>query len=76
MTNDEERFTPYAWAELRRRWARDQITLVQLSGQLLIWSQQLHEQLVIAQRAQEEMQHSLAALDGRVQGLEEQAAQS
>ncbi len=84
MATNEEEFTPYAWEELKERWAREEITLEQLGGQLLVWSQQLHRMLVLCQREQESMAHgielcqheqeglghALADLDARVQGLE------
>ena len=81
MTQNE-RSTPYDWEELTKRWERDEITLEQLAGQLLIWSQQLHEMLVRGQRTQESIQseqdgvmHSLADLDARLIGVEEQIKQ-
>ena len=40
MTQNAQ-FTPYDWEELTRRWERDEITVEQLAGQLLVWSQQL-----------------------------------
>ncbi len=74
--------TPYTWEELTKRWERDEITLEQLAGQLLIWSQRLHEELVICQREQESVQseqegvmHALADLDARLLGMEEQIEQ-
>ncbi len=72
MTSPEERFTPYAWEELRSRWERDEITLAQLSGQLLVWSQQLHALLVSAQRGQEGIENALDDLENRVLALEGQ----
>ncbi len=69
-TNED--FTPYAWAELTQRWEREEITLEQLGGQLLVWSAQLHEMLVFCRRAQEGMDRSLAALEERLQGVEAQ----
>lgn len=75
MTSDEQQFTPYAWEALRSRWERDEITLAQLSGQLLVWSQQLHAMLVSARRAQEGMENALDDLENRVLALEEQAEQ-
>ena len=68
-----EEFTPYAWAELAQRWEREEITLEQLGGQLLVWSHQLHGMVVRCERTQETMGHALADLDARVQGLEQRA---
>ena len=81
MTQDEQ-FSPYTWEELTKRWERNEITLEQLAGQLLIWSQQLHEELVSGQREHESIQseqegvmHSLADLDARLIDVEEQIKQ-
>lgn len=65
-----EEFTPYAWEELVLRWERGEITLEQLGGQLLVWSQQLHTMLAACQREQENLGHSLAAHEVRLQALE------
>ena len=69
MATNED-FTPYAWADLVQRWEREEITLEQLGGQLLVWSAQLHEMLVFCQREQEGMRYSLTDLTARVQALE------
>ena len=70
MATNEE-FTPYAWDDLAERWEREEITLEQLSGQLLVWSRDLHKMLVTCQREQEGIMHSLADLEARMRGLEE-----
>ncbi len=70
-----DRSTPYAWAELTRRWERDEITVEQLVGQLLVWSQQLHEMLVIGQREHEGVMQDLTDLDARLASVEEQLEQ-
>ena len=75
MTSNEERFTPNAWAELTKRWERDEITLEQLAGQLLIWSQQLHEMLVVCQREQAGTINVLVEVDARLMRVEGQIAQ-
>lgn len=66
----EERFSPQAWDELALKWEREEITLEQLNGQMLVWLGHLVTMLVVCQREQESMGHSLADLDARVQGLE------
>ena len=66
MTNNED-FTPYAWDELAQQWEREEITIEQLSGQLLVWTRQLHGMLVACQREQEIMGHVLLELDEQVQ---------
>ncbi len=70
-TNEE--FTPYAWEVLRQHWEREEITLEQLGGQLLIWSQQLYEMLVIYRREQEMLTRAQTDLDARLAQLEEDA---
>ncbi len=69
MATNEEKFTPYAWEELKERWERDEITVEQLGGQLLIWSAQLHRMLVLCQRAQESMAHELELCQHEQEGL-------
>ncbi len=69
MATNED-FTLYAWADLIQRWEREEITLEQLGGQLLVWSAQLHEMLVFCQRAQEGMGHSLTDIAARLVALE------
>lgn len=66
----DERFTSQAWEELVRKWELEEITLEQLNGQMLVWIGHLHRTLVLVQREQERMGHSLADLKVRVQGLE------
>ncbi len=66
-----EEFTPYAWDELAHRWEHDEMTIEQLNGQLLVWSRQLHEMLVLNQREQEGIMHALADLNARMARLEE-----
>ncbi len=82
MMTQNEQFTPYAWEELTKRWERDEMTMEQLVGQLLVWSQQLYEMLVISQREQESVQseqegvmHALADLEARLMRMEEQIEQ-
>ena len=72
MMTQNEQSTPYPWETLTRRWERDEITLEQLAGQLLVWSQRLHEELVISQREHEGVMHAVADLDTRLLGVEEQ----
>ncbi len=62
--------TPYDWDELSHKWEHDQLTTEQLGGQLLVRSRQLHELVVACQRELESINHAVADLDARVQGLE------
>ncbi|MBV7330201.1 hypothetical protein KFU94_18515 [Chloroflexi bacterium TSY] len=66
----DERFTVQAWEELIRKWEREEITLEQLNGQMLVWMGQLHRMLARCEREQEGIGHSVADLDARVQELE------
>lgn len=66
----DERFTSQAWEELVRKWEREEITIEQLNGQMLVWIGQLHRMLVTYQRDLEGMGHSLTDLEARMQGLE------
>ena len=75
MTQDEQS-TPYTWEELTKRWERDEITVEQLAGQLLIWSQRLDKELATSQREQESIMHALADLEARLAGVAEQIEQS
>ena len=68
-----EEFTPYAWEALRQQWEREEITLEQLGGQLLVWSAQLYEMLVIYRREQEMLTRAQTDLDARLAQLEEDA---
>ena len=70
MSSHEE-FTPYTWDDLATRWEREEITLEQLGGQLLVWSRQLHDMLLLCQREQEGIMHSLADLEARMRSWEE-----
>lgn len=67
---ENDQFSTYAWDELRLRWERDEITVEQLSGQLMVWIRNLHELLVTREREQERIEQSLVDLDARVQRLE------
>ena len=69
MAMNEEEFTPYAWEELKERWEREEITVEQLGGQLLVWSRELYNMLVLCQRAQESMAHELELCQHEQEGL-------
>ena len=69
MATNEEEFTPYAWEALKQRWEREEMTVEQLSGQLLVWSRQLYEMLVTCQREQEIMTHKLARYEHEQEGM-------
>lgn len=66
----DERFTSQTWAKLADQWEREEITLEQLNGRLLVWIGHLHQMLVVCQREQEGLAHSLTDLNARVEGLE------
>ncbi|MBV7330815.1 hypothetical protein KFU94_21745 [Chloroflexi bacterium TSY] len=66
----DERFTAKTLEELELRWEREEITLEQLNGRMLIWIGHLHRLLVASQREQESIARTLADLDARIVGLE------
>ena len=62
---------PYALDELRHKYEVGELTVEQLCGQLLIWSQITHEIAVANQRNQEGYDDDLADLAAQVAELKE-----
>ena len=69
MTHESEP-TPYAWEEFRRKWERDEMTVEQAVGQLIIWGEKHEERLEALTRELEGLSPSLADHDARLQGVE------
>ncbi len=69
MTNEPQP-TPYTWEELRRKWDRDEMTIEQAVGQLIVWGERHEARLLFLEREWEGLAHSLADHDARLQGVE------
>ena len=67
--NTQEKFSTERWDELSRQWERDEITIEQLNGQLLVWIGELYRMMEAHHRAQDGLSHSCADLDARLQEL-------
>ncbi len=70
--DSDSSFSEQRLRELTHQWEKEEITIEQLNGQMLVWIEYLYKATLPYERDLDGIYHSLADLDVRVQKLEEQ----